>query len=68
MYDLLQSKRKRHESMRLVAMADAVFLIAKLEHSPLPVSFKLTQFSDSTAVFENPAHDFPTRIVYHLSN
>jgi hypothetical protein len=29
-----------------------------------PVSFKLIKSSDSEAVFENPAHDFPQRIIY----
>ena len=27
-------------------------------------AFKLTSFSDGTAVFENPQHDFPKKIVY----
>ena len=29
-----------------------------------PVSFKLIKSSESEAVFENPAHDFPQRIIY----
>ena len=33
-----------------------------------PVSFKLVKSSDSEAVFENPAHDFPQRIIYRLES
>ena len=29
-----------------------------------PVSFKLIKSSESEAVFENPVHDFPQRIIY----
>ena len=29
-----------------------------------PVSFKLIRSSDAEAVFENPEHDFPQRIIY----
>jgi hypothetical protein len=29
-----------------------------------PVSFKLIKSSDKEAVFENPQHDFPQRIIY----
>jgi len=33
-----------------------------------PVSFKLIRSSDKEAVFENPAHDFPRRIIYRRSS
>ena len=29
-----------------------------------PVVFKLTKVSDNEAIFENPTHDFPQRIIY----
>lgn len=31
-----------------------------------PTAFRLTQASAGEAIFENPAHDFPTRIHYRL--
>jgi hypothetical protein len=31
-----------------------------------PIAFKLTSSADNVFVFENPEHDFPKRIVYHL--
>jgi hypothetical protein len=33
-----------------------------------PVEFKLTSFSDTGFVAENPQHDFPKRITYRLVN
>ena len=33
-----------------------------------PTEFVLTKIDGSRAVFENPRHDFPQRIVYELSN
>ncbi|MBU9936347.1 MAG: hypothetical protein KTQ13_06810, partial [Ferruginibacter sp.] len=31
-----------------------------------PVAFKMTRAENDVFVFENPAHDFPKRIVYRL--
>jgi hypothetical protein len=39
--------------------------------SPLgapPVAFRLISLNAQKAVFENPAHDYPTRIVYRLED
>lgn len=33
-----------------------------------PVAFRMTSFSDSGFVAENPQHDFPKRISYRLVN
>ena len=55
-----------YETLRLVAMSDGVFYIAKVNHNDLPVPFRLTQCSKNLAVFENPAHDSPQRLVYRL--
>jgi hypothetical protein len=52
------------EDLRLVAMGDGVFYLAKVAHNERPVTFRLTSCSDGTLVFENPAHDFPRRIEY----
>lgn len=53
-----------HEALRLVVMSDGVFYIAKVTDNDLPVPFRLTRCSDGIAVFENPAHDAPQRLVY----
>jgi hypothetical protein len=55
------------ETLRIVEMSGEVFYIAKVSHNELPIAFKLTSCSDSTAVFENTNHDFPKKIVYKLS-
>jgi hypothetical protein len=53
------------EDLRLVAMGDGVFYVAKVAHNERPVAFQLTSCSGGRFVFENPAHDFPRRIEYH---
>ncbi len=55
-----------YESLRLVSMSDSVFYIAKVTNNPLPVPFRLTRCSDGIAVFENPLHDAPQRLIYRL--
>jgi len=54
------------ESLRLLSMNDEVFYLAKVAHNDYPVAFKLTECSDTRAVFENPGHDFPKKIEYLL--
>ncbi|MBN1880511.1 hypothetical protein JW823_10405 [bacterium] len=56
------------ESLRIVIMSGIVFYIAKVAHNELPVAFRLTEASSDTLIFENPAHDFPTRISYTFTN
>jgi hypothetical protein len=55
-----------YETLRLVSMSDSVFYIAKVTDNELPVPFRLTRCSDSIAVFENPVHDAPQRLIYRL--
>ncbi|MBD3290760.1 hypothetical protein GF337_18280 [candidate division KSB1 bacterium] len=57
---------RNYESLRLVEMSGETFYIAKVTHNEFPTSFKLVEQNDSTAVFENLTHDFPTRIEYRL--
>jgi hypothetical protein len=54
------------EDLRLVAMVDAVFYVAKVAHNPYPVSFRMTVCEAGRLVFENPTHDFPRRLEYAL--
>lgn len=41
--------------------------IAKHQNNDEPVRFKMTSSSKGVFIFENPAHDFPKRIVYDFS-
>lgn len=40
----------------------------KGQNNDLPVAFKMTTATANQIVFENPAHDFPTKISYKLVN
>jgi dolichyl-phosphate-mannose--protein O-mannosyl transferase len=55
-----------YEALRLVAMANDIYYLAKVKNNTLPIAFKLTQCAENIAVFENPQHDFPQKIVYRL--
>ena len=52
------------ESLLLTKMGGDIFYIAKVAENALPIPFKLVNFSETEAVFENPVHDFPQRIRY----
>jgi hypothetical protein len=54
----------RQESLRLVVMSGKVFYIAKVTENDLPVPFVMTLCTDGEMTFENPAHDFPRRLIY----
>jgi len=55
------------ESLRLIEMSGEVFYLAKVSHNEFPISFKLMECLNNNAVFENPTHDFPKKIIYNLS-
>lgn len=57
-----------NEQLKIEKNGDDVFYTAIVKHNPGPVSFKLTEINNNKAVFENPEHDFPTRITYELRN
>lgn len=42
--------------------------VAAGQNDDKPVRFKLTSFNGNVYTFENPAHDFPKRIVYDFTN
>ena len=55
------------EYLRIVENKDGIFYVAKPANAKSETRFKLTSLKDNRAVFENPKHDFPQRIVYHLT-
>lgn len=55
-----------HEKLELKIVGGEIYYIADVKHNPEPVKFKLTFCSDKEAHFENPAHDFPQKIIYKL--
>ncbi len=56
------------ETLRIVNLSGQIYYIAKVNHNPDPTFFLLTEISDSSAVFENPEHDFPKKIEYLLKD
>lgn len=56
------------EILKIEKTDDGIFYVADVKHNPAPVRFKLTEISDTTAVFENPGHDFPNKINYVNEN
>lgn len=51
------------EFLRIQARGDTLFYIAQPNGAP-PTSFRLTKWDGQAAVFENPSHDFPKRVLY----
>ena len=56
------------EDLLLAEMGGEVFYISKVAENPYPVAFRLTEIGERSAVFENPTHDFPQRILYELKD
>ncbi len=54
------------EFLRIVQTSDGIDYISKPEENKEETAFRLTNFSSRRAIFENPTHDFPQRIIYKL--
>ena len=54
-----------YEQLFLHQVGDTIYYVATPSRQQ-QASFKLIQSSSSEAVFENPSHDFPQRIIYRL--
>ena len=53
------------EFLKIVQEGDTISYRALIEGQP-EVAFPLVKLEDGEAVFENPKHDFPQRIIYRL--
>lgn len=51
------------EFLRIETRADGIYYVAQPKGRP-GTDFKLTRVGTNEAVFENPQHDFPKRIIY----
>lgn len=58
------------ETVDLLKEGNDIFYIpvAFGQNDDKPVRFKLTAVKESAYIFENPAHDFPKRIVYDFTD
>lgn len=52
------------EKIALKAEGEDIYYIPTVKENKGPVRFKMTQLEGKSAVFENPEHDFPTKITY----
>ena len=55
------------EYLRIEQREDGIYYVAQPKGRCPATDFKLTRASTQEAVFENPAHDFPKRIIYRKS-
>ena len=51
-----------NEKLKIHTIENEVYYTADVSHNPEPVSFKLTECSDTIFIFENLLHDFPKKI------
>ena len=61
--DVFEGGRTFFEYLRIEQRGDDVFYIA-MPSNQKPDEFRLTELSEARAVFENPEHDFPQKIIY----
>jgi hypothetical protein len=57
-------KTVEFEYLRIEQRADGIYYVAHPKARCPATDFKLTKASVTEAVFENPQHDFPKRIIY----
>src|SRR6185503_14761525 len=57
-------KTVEFEYLRIEQRADAIYYVAHPKARCPGTDFKLTRATTTEAVFENPQHDFPKRIIY----
>ena len=57
-------KTVEFEYLRIEQRADGIYYVAHPKARCPGTDFKLTRGSANEAVFENPQHDFPKRIIY----
>jgi len=56
------------EFLRIEVRGESIFYVASPKGRCPATDFKLTRVSGQEAVFENPEHDFPKRIIYRKSS
>lgn len=57
-------KTVEFEYLRIEQRADGIYYVAHPKARCPGTDFKLTSVSATEAIFENPQHDFPKRIIY----
>ena len=65
---IVGDKTVEFEYLRIEQRADAIYYVAHPKARCPGTDFKLTRLSGQEVVFENPAHDFPKRIIYRKNS
>ncbi len=65
---LVGDRTASFEFLRIEVRGDAIFYVASPKGRCPATDFKLTRVSAQEAVFENPQHDFPKRIIYRKNS
>lgn len=63
---IVEGKTTEYEFMRIHQEADGLYFTAQPSGQP-QASFKLKSLHSKEAIFENPQHDFPQRVIYALN-
>ena len=63
---VVNGKTTEYEFMRIHQEADGIYFTA-LSSGQTETTFKLVKMNGQEAVFENPPHDFPQRVIYGLN-
>jgi hypothetical protein len=59
-------KLREYEFMRILPAADGKLQYVAIPSGQAEAAFPMKEIADGTVTFENPAHDFPQRILYRL--
>ena len=65
---LIGDRTASFEFLRIEVRGDAIYYVASPKGRCPATDFKLTRVSGQEAVFENPQHDFPKRIIYRKNS
>ena len=65
---VMGGKTVEFEYLRIEQRADAIYYVAHPKARCPGTDFKLTRLTGQEAVFENPAHDFPKRVIYRKNS
>lgn len=54
------------EKLKIEIRENSIYYVSDVPENSKPISFKLTEITESGFVCENPQHDFPKKILYQL--
>ena len=64
---VVNGRYREHEFLRIYAAGDTLVYAAQ-PSGQAPAEFRSSQIGTGGVLFENPAHDFPTRIEYRRAS